>query len=471
MSDRDERRDSSSGRGLTTRGRCLVAGGIAAIICAFVLDERDLLRVGIVAVALPLFAVAVTALRRIQLTGVHQITPERLRPGTVGHASLLITNAGLTRTPAIEISEAAVLGLTPGLRYLIAAMRSGESSRIIYPIEATSRGRFALGPPHIRIGDPFDLWEDNRTLSARTEVLVVPHVVTLTGMPSSSGARSAASGRAALGTVGGDPDIGVRQYRSGDDIRTIHWRASARHDDLMVRLEEPVSHGGATILLDHRSIAHRGEGPESSLETAVVLAASISLHLLGSDHQVKLMSHRGVVLAEGHDISDDLLAGLAVLEPDAVPLLKPLAPGRAGLLIAILGAMTPADAHLLAATRRGGVNAVALVLATHDWSRQRHSDRVGPLGASDRGGPSGRTPGGTVPDGSAATVDALRAADWRVVVVHPADDLASVWRRACSAGDGYSAVPSDGHPPAAGDEPRRTEPWSTQRRPAERRPA
>ena len=386
------------------------------MICAFVLDERDLLRVGLMAAALPLFAVAVTALRRIQLTGVHQIAPERLRPGTRGEAVLLITNSGLTRTPSIEISEPAVPGLTSGMRYLIAPIRSRGSSRIIYPIAASRRGRFVIGPAHIRIGDPFDLWEDNRTLDASTEVLVVPTVVSLTGMPSSSGARSAASGRATLGTIGGDPDIGVRAYRAGDDIRTIHWRASARHDELMVRLEEPVSHGGATILLDHRAIAHRGEGPASSLETAVVLAASISLHLLDSDHQVKLVSQRGAVIAEGHDISDDVLAGLAVLEPDHRAGLKPFALGRAGLLVAVLGEMTQSDAHLFAATRRRGVNAVALVLATEDWNPQRGTEGSRPL------------------------VAALRAADWRVVVVRPGDDLGDSWRRACNAGDGYSAA-------------------------------
>ncbi|SDP13311.1 Uncharacterized conserved protein, DUF58 family, contains vWF domain [Nakamurella panacisegetis] len=424
MSDRSARRDRSVGRGLTTRGRCLVAGGIAAIICAFVLDERDLLRVGLMAAALPLFAVAVTALRRTQLAGVHQVTPERLRPGTRGQAVLLITNAGQTRTPSIEISEPAVPGLSAGMRYLIAPIRRGEVSRIIYPIYASRRGRFTIGPPHIRIGDPFDLWEDNRMLDARAEVLVVPTVVALTGMPNSSGARSAASGRATVGTVGGDPDIGVREYRSGDDIRTIHWRASARHDDLMVRLEEPVSHGGATIVLDHRASAHRGSGAASSLETAVVLAASISLHLLDSDHQVKLVSHRGTVIAQGHDISDDVLAGLAVLEPDEHVKLKPLLLGRAGLVIAVLGEMSAPDAQLFAATRRRGVNAVALVMATQDWDPES----------------------GSV--GSQVTVDALRAADWRVVVVRPGDDLAGAWRRACHAGDGYSlsAVPVNGRP-------------------------
>ena len=56
--------------------------------------------------------------------------------------------------------------------------------------------------------------------------------------------------------------------------------------------------------------------PASSLETAVTLAASISLHLLGADHQMRLTTHTGAVLANGRDIEDDVLAALAVVEPD-----------------------------------------------------------------------------------------------------------------------------------------------------------
>ena len=185
----------------------------------------------------------------------------------------------------------------------------------------------------------------------------------------------------------------------------------------MVRLVEPVSHGGATILLDHRAAAHRGHGQQSSLETAVVLAASISLHLLGADHQVRLISHRGAVLAEGHDISDDVLAGLAVLKPDESTLLRPVVVGGSGLVIAVLGELSRPDALLLAATRRQGVNAVALVMATQEWEQAAGSDA-----------------------GSRTAVEVLRAADWRVVEVRPGDDLAGAWRRACAADDGYAAV-------------------------------
>ena len=363
------RRLRAAARGLTTRGRCLLAGGVAAGACAVVLDERDLLRIGLLACALPVVAVLVTAVRPIRVSAQHQVGPGRLQPGTSGQVLLTVANLGSARSPVADMTQQPVPGLTPGLRYLLPAIPRGGRTSVAYPIAATRRGRFVLGPPTVRVHDPFDLWEDSREVPARTEVLVVPSVIGLTGMPSSSGARSAASGRARIGTTGGDPDVGIRPYRSGDDIRTVHWRASARHDELVVRLEEPVSHGGATVLLDHRETAHRGEDADSSLETAVVLAASIALHLLDSDHRVRLISHRGAVIAEGHDIADDVLAGLAQLEVDGHAALTPVNAGRAGLVVAIVGEMTAADALMLAAARPRGADGVALVLDTPAWDR------------------------------------------------------------------------------------------------------
>ncbi len=414
---------------LTTRGRCLLAGGLAALVCALVLDERDLVRIGVFAAALPLVAIGLTALRSTALTAQHMVVPEQLRPGMPGHVVLQLRNAGPGRTPTLEISEAPIPGLFAGMRFLLAPIKRGVGSRVVYPVNAEHRGRFVLGPPRVRVCDPFDLWESTKSLDVRTELLVVPAVVTLTGMPRSSGARSAASGRAAVGTIGGDPDIGVRQYRNGDDIRTVHWRASARHDELMVRLAEPVSHGGATVVLDSRVAAHRGAGPQSSLETAIVMAASVALHLIDSDHQVRLMSHAGQTIAQGHDIADDVLAGLALLDPDPRPAFSALSIGRTGLVVAVVGSMSVGDAKLLAVSRSRSVNAIAFILDTEHWVGARPGPSpAGPSAA----GPS--APG----DRAAQTATALGDAGWRVVSIRPGEDLALAWRRACDSDDGYS---------------------------------
>ena len=414
MADRSPRA-TRAGRGLTTRGRCLLAGGVAAVICAFVLNERDLLRVGFIAIALPLLAIGLTSLRRSQITSEYQVLPDRLQPGTRGQVVLRVTNVGMRRTGAIEISEAPTPGLTLGMHHLLAPIRAGQSTPIFYPLFAERRGRFLLGPPTTKVADPFDLWEDHRELAGSPEILVVPTVVALVGLPRSSGATSAASGQSAAGSIGGDPDVGVRPYVAGDDIRTIHWRASARHDDLVVRVEEPVSHGGATLLLDHRAQAHAGEGISSSLETAVVMVASAALHLLGQDRQVRLVSHTGALMAEGADVADDVLAALATVQLDDGHRIQPPTTGRSGLVIAVVGEMTEREAVTLAAARPASVNGVALVLQTTDWWAAP--------------GASATASNETMP--TAAQV--LGAAGWRTVVIRRGADLSAVWQQACAS--------------------------------------
>lgn len=400
-------RSGSGSRGLTTRGRCLLAGGIAATVCALVLDERDLLRIGIFAAVLPILATIVGVIRPLKLTASHMVSPSRLDPGTAGRVVLSVINSGSSRTGALEISERPTADLTAGVRCLVPPLSANHSAQTDYPLQAARRGRFLLGPPTVRVGDPFGLWEDHRTLPVRTEVLVVPTVVDFVGMPISTGTRSAAADRAMTGASGGDPDVGIRNYRSGDDIRTIHWRASARHDELMVRLEEPVSHGGAVVMLDHRLRAHAGSGADSSLETAVTLAASVSTHLLSADHQMKLTTHTGAVLANGRDIQDDVLAALAVVEPDQIGTLQAASVAGRGLIIVILGAVDLPAARLLIAARRQGTNGIALVLDTADWD------------------PNG-------PHVDPKAIASLRSAGWRVVTVGIGESLAVAWNRACS---------------------------------------
>jgi uncharacterized protein (DUF58 family) len=195
----------------------------------------------------------------------------------------------------------------------------------------------------------------------------------------------------------------------------------------MVRLEEPVSHGGAVVMLDHRATAHAGEGVRSSLETAVTLAASISLHLLTAEHQMRLTTHTGAVLANGRDIEDDVLAALAVIEPDRTGSLSSGAVAGSGLIVAILGTLDLPSARLLVASRRRGTNGVALVLATEEWV----------------------APGGPGPSGDPRAVALLQTAGWRVVTIGVTDSLAVAWNRACAgsaayqrSGDRHVALPA-----------------------------
>lgn len=395
-------------RGLTTRGRSLVAGGLAAVICALLLDERDLLRAGVLAVALPLVAAAVIMGRRLRVRATHRVLPDRLQPGTTGTVQVMLTNIGSLRTRPLQVTDQPTVGLTAGVRCLLPPLRSSSTAVVRYPLTATRRGRFSIGSVQLTAADPFGLCISSRTVESRAEVLVLPTVIPLLGTPPATGARSAAIGAATSGAAGGDPDAAVRPYLPGDDIRTIHWRASARRDDLVVRTRETVSHGSASMLIDHRAAAYQGVGADSGLEIAVTLAASISLHLLSEDYQLRLVGHAGQVIAAGNDIADDLLLGLADLTADDRPL-RAAPAGSPGLMIAVLGKCSTADAHLLGAGRPSAARGIAFLVA----------------GAAGAAGTSRAEPAGTA-DAEAI----MRASGWHTVTVRPGDDLAAAWANA-----------------------------------------
>src|SRR5690606_42071791 len=74
--------------GLTTRGRCLLAAGLAAGVCAIVLNERDLLRVAVFVLALPLCVVLMASAARMTISASRSLLSERISVGEQGEVQL-----------------------------------------------------------------------------------------------------------------------------------------------------------------------------------------------------------------------------------------------------------------------------------------------------------------------------------------------------------------------------------------------
>ncbi|MET7992483.1 DUF58 domain-containing protein [Amycolatopsis sp. NPDC005232] len=406
--------------GLTTRGRCLLAAGIAAAVCSLVLNERDLLRVAVFVVALPLLVAAFISATRLRLGATRALRPERVAVGASGEVHLELWRSGRLPGGEVLLEDGVPYALGSKPRFVVERLPHDRRVLLRYPLQPLLRGIQQVGPLRATITDPFGLCEFERELIGHSRLVVVPRVVGLWGLPGGAGVGAGDDGTVRLHAGQGEPDVIVRHYRTGDDMRKVHWRSTARRDEVMVRVEERPWRGGTTVLVDHRAAAHHGTGPTASLEWAVSFAASVALHLRRSGHRVRLVTEHGITLAdtpgeggEGYDnVVLDALAGLQPAHQRDVTLGHDPAEGQE--LIAVLGTVSAESVHELARYRPRGVRSLAVLLDTPSWAGSGSSDHQ-----------------------AAATKDAaelLRANGWGVVIAGPQTQMPQAWAELCRTG-------------------------------------
>ncbi|MET0302683.1 MAG: DUF58 domain-containing protein [Microbacteriaceae bacterium] len=250
---------------VTLRGVAALVVAAVLIVAGYVAQIEELIIAGCLGVALAVVGYLFVRLRRPRLSVVRGFSPPTVAAGRRTRVSLLVTNrSSATSTPALWNDavpwrhEEAPQALAP-LAPLGANARAGSTAagrrgtRMLgYDLVPPVRGVFPIGPLALEYADPFETARSIITLGAADELVVVPDLVELP-----TGSLSVAEGEGSSLLVhrrvtGSDDDLTTREYRSGDAMRRVHWRASARHGELMVRQEEQRSHPEARILVDTR---------------------------------------------------------------------------------------------------------------------------------------------------------------------------------------------------------------------------
>lgn len=402
---------------LTVRGRGFIAAGAAASGCGIVLGERDLVRIGFVVLLLPLIAAIWVARSGNRLGLVRSLSSTQIEVGQTATVQLEITNVGST-TGLLLIEEQLPWALGTRPRFVVNGMRVRRVRRIDYPVRAEQRGRYEIGPLHLRIGDPAGMLEVHRTFTRTASLVVIPSAEPLPAIPLRGAWTGSGDNRPRPFASGSAADVTVREYRRGDDLRRVHWRSTARTGQVMVRREEQPWQSRCTLLIDNRARAHRGHGPDSSLERAVTVAASIAVHLAAVGFQVRLVSALGDETENGwHDDelpfgAQPVLERLAVLPTTRI---EHLHTGwidesvTSGMIIAVLGDVDDHDESLLARLHHHGNGTYAIALDVDTW-----------LGRSAR-------PDGADGDGSSAAVW-LHQHGWKAVSLARGGSLATAWQ-------------------------------------------
>lgn len=200
-----------------------------------------------------------------------------------------------------------------------------EKHEWTFEIEPLERGFHPIGPSTIRSGDLLGIFPGMRENNDAQHLVVFPKVHRMEDL-------GLAADRP-LGMVRGrnklfeDPVriAGLRDYRPGDPLRRIDWKASARSGDLQSRVYEPSAEQQLYVMVNIDTMEHAWEGYlRDELERTVSTAASIATWAAANRFAVGLLANgaypnadRPIRLApsRARDQITRVLEALAVVQP------------------------------------------------------------------------------------------------------------------------------------------------------------
>ncbi|MFC1435863.1 DUF58 domain-containing protein [Streptacidiphilus sp. N1-3] len=437
--------------GLTTRGRSFLAAGITAALCAYLLGQPALLRIALLLAALPLISAVMLMRTRYRVASGRRLTPSRTPAGQEARVHLRVDNVSRVPTGLLMLEDKVPYVLGPRPRFVLDRVEPRGHREVSYRVRSDLRGRYPLGPLQLRLGDPFGLCELTRSFTAADTLTVVPQVQPLAPVRLSGEWTGYGDSHSRAVALAGEDDVVPREYRHGDDLRRVHWRSTAKYGELMVRREEQPLRSRATVLLDTRSIGHRGSGPASSFEWAVSAAASIGLHLQERGYAVRLLTDTGDAVtgpggsglgAASAEAAGVLLDTLAMVQlSDGHSLVRAeevLRLGGEGLVVALLGTLNDEQLAELSRLRRRTAAAVAILLDSSSWSLVRTAQAAPPTATAGPPGPD--RPADAPESATEQQLRLLREAGWTVLAARSGDSLPDLWQQA----DRAVAAPAPG---------------------------
>ena len=216
--------------------------------------------------------------------------------GEVVPVSVQLTNVGRLPIPWIQIEESVAIQLKHGERlHQVASLGRGETAVFPYTVIARRRGYYQLGPLRLTMGDLFGIQSELVALLPADYLTVYPRITPLTqlGLPS----------RLPFGTIAShqrlfeDParPMGIRDFRSGDSMRQINWKASAHSaahtGKLMVKTFQPAISLETAVLLNLHTPDYQFGNRHDTVEWAIEVAASLAAHLINQRQGVGLITN------------------------------------------------------------------------------------------------------------------------------------------------------------------------------------
>jgi len=262
---------------------------VAMLLLLAIITRIQFAFVVVVFVALVTFAMWLFPVHAGRHLTISRSVARRIFHGESTEVVISVENDGWLPVPWVTLHDRAPLDLsTPepnSGRRRVVSPGPGETIEVRYKLRGRRRGYHAIGPLEAVTGDLLGLAERGLARIEPDFLTVYPKIVPLAslGLPT----RSPHALLKSHVPLFHDPTrlAGTRSYRSGDARRSIHWKATARTGNLMVKQFDPAIARDTVVCLDldrrHYDARRRSIAPE----LAVTVAASIAHHVVTVEAQ------------------------------------------------------------------------------------------------------------------------------------------------------------------------------------------
>jgi uncharacterized protein (DUF58 family) len=223
-------------------------------------------------------AARVTARRRLGCLRVRRETCGSAFEDEETRVEVLLENHGREAIPLVEVTDSFGPALSERQALLEAGPLGGGRRRRLGYRTICSRlwGAHLVGPLTVSVSDPLGLFSPRRAFPDIQPFDLFPRVHPVASLDRLGSRQSFVSQELTAARSGQSAAyLGVRDYRPGDDVRRIHWPATARRGAPAVKEFEVDLTPYFTLFLDLERAHRAGTGEKSTLEYVVRTAASL----------------------------------------------------------------------------------------------------------------------------------------------------------------------------------------------------
>lgn len=227
----------------------------------------------------------------IQLQTKREISPERVSPGSLVDIKLTIKNKGShLEELLLEDKLPPQLEVVTGVTSLLTEIGENEKVEISYQVRG-NRGIYYFEGVQATANDRFDLFRRSNLTPAQGSIFIMPQISKIRRVAIRPRQTRVYSGSvpARLGGPGVE-FFGVREYRSGDSLQRINWRASARHAEALFSnefVQERVTDVG--LILDARERSDIRTPGGTLFEYQITATAALTDTLINDGNRVGLL--------------------------------------------------------------------------------------------------------------------------------------------------------------------------------------